>query len=251
MDALGKIRVSGEAAHDFIRIMFTADTAPLAEPGGVTPSLLLTGEAEVIDLVLIIRTGPSEYMVTTSPATADEAFAWLSAHGGIRDEKGAVFEGLALSDETEKLANVVLFGEGSTAVLTELADLAGLGEPDGPGGPASGGFAAAPRMGSLTMVQLDTVPTLVLASPVLPREPSGEVFELFCPPEGAQGLINAFLSFPEIDPMEQDEYRQLREQQGTWFAPADDASYTFPNETPLIRLIRTPQDFVGAQALKS
>ncbi|MDR2587719.1 MAG: hypothetical protein LBC23_05620 [Coriobacteriales bacterium] len=234
MSALGKFRVSGAAAHDFIRIMFTADTALLAEPGSVAPSLLLTGEAEVIDLVLIIRTGPDEYMVTTSPATIDEAFAWLSAHGKISDEEGAIFEGLALSNETDKLADVVLFGEGSTAVLEELA---------------VGGFAASPCTGSLTMVQLDTVPALMLASPVLPGEPSGEVFELFCSPAGAQGLANAFLSFPEMEPVEVDEYRSLRAQQGTWFSQAAAAAYTFPDEAALMGFVRAPMDFVGGQAL--
>jgi glycine cleavage system aminomethyltransferase T len=234
MSALGKFRVGGAAAHDFIRIMFTVDTALLAEPGSVAPSLLLTGEAEVIDLALIIRTGPDEYMVTTSPATIDEAFAWLSAHGEISDEEGAIFEGLTLSNETKKLADVVLFGEGSTAVLNELA---------------VGGLAASPCTGKLTMAQLDTVPALVLASPVLPGEPSGEVFELFCPPEQARGLAHAFLSFPEMEPMEAEEYRLLRTQQNTWFSQAAAAAYTFPDEAALMHLVRTPLDFVGGKAL--
>jgi hypothetical protein len=63
------------------------------------------------------------------------------------------------------------------------------------------------------------------------------------------GLINALLSFPEIDPMEPKEYQALREQQGTWFTSADNAAYTFPDEVGLLRLVREPMDFVGGQAL--
>jgi glycine cleavage system aminomethyltransferase T len=232
MSALGKLRISKAAAHDFIRIMFTADTAPLAEPGGVTASLLLTGEAEIIDIVLIIRTGDDEYMVTTSPATVDEAFAWLEAHSKITDDEGALFDELAITNETGKLANVVLFGAGSIAVLDELSGQT---------------LAASPRIGRIVMAQLDTVPTLILTSPVLPKET--EVYELFCPPAHAPGLIQALLSFSEIDPIEREEYRALRERQGTWFAPADETAYTFPDEAGLLRLARTPMDFVGGQAL--
>jgi glycine cleavage system aminomethyltransferase T len=234
MSALGKLRVSGTAAHDFIRIMCTADMASLAEPGGVTASLLLTGEAEIIDLVLIIRTGDDEYMVTTSPATADEVFSWLKAHGGITDDEGALFEGLTITNETGKLADIVLFGEGSTAVLDELSGQT---------------RATSPCVGHLTMTQLDTVPTLIFRSPVLPRET--KVYELFCPPASVLGLTNALLSFPEIDPMDAEEYQALREQQGTWFAQADEAAYAFPDEAGLLRLVRTPMDFVGGKALSA
>jgi glycine cleavage system aminomethyltransferase T len=212
--------------------MFTAEVGALDEPGTVMASLLLTGEAEIIDAVLIIRTGDDEYMITTNSATAGEAFAWLEAHAEIKDDEGAIFEGLALSNETEKLAGVVLFGEGSTSVLEELAGRS---------------LDAFPRLGSLTMAQLDTVPALILNSPVLPAET--EVYELFCPPASVEGLTHALLSFPEIDSMDAKEYQALREQQGTWFAQADDAAYAFPDELGLLRLVRTPMDFVGAQAL--
>jgi hypothetical protein len=127
---------------------------------------------------------------------------------------------------------VVLFGEGSAAVLDELS---------------GGALAASPSFGRLTMTQLDTVPALILNAPLLPKET--ELYELLCPPASVPGLVNALLSFPEIDPMEPEEYQVLREQQGTWFTPADDAAYTFPDEAGLLRLVREPMDFVGGQAL--
>jgi glycine cleavage system aminomethyltransferase T len=231
MSAIGKLRISGTAAHDFIRTMFTADTALLEELGGATVSLLLTGEAEIIDVVLIIRTGDEEYMVTTSPQVVDEAFEWLKAHSTITDDNGAVFEGLELTNQTEALANVVLFGEGSREILDELSGYT---------------FSTAPHTGRITLVQLDTVVALAFESLVLPGV---EAYELFCPPAGAEGLKYVFMSFPEIDPLELEEYRALRVEAKTWFENASDASYIFPDEAKLLHLTRSSMDFVGAKAL--
>ena len=230
MSPLGKLRVCGAASHDFIRIMFTADPGAFEGLGGAAAALLLTGEAEIIDLAVIIRTGDDEYMVTTSAATADEAFAWLQSHSEIADDNGPIFEGLEITNETDSLADVVLFGEGSWAVLDELA---------------GGSLELFPHNGSLVMAQLGTVPVLILASPVLP----GEVFELFCPPQKLQPLTYALLSFPEIDPMTAEEYQELRASLGTWFTQAEDAAYTFPDEAGLMRLVRPAMDFVGGKAL--
>jgi glycine cleavage system aminomethyltransferase T len=230
---LGKLRISGLSAHDFIRTMFTADVEKLGHLGGVTASLLLTGEAEIIDVVLIIRTGDNEYMVTTSPQTVEEVFAWLTAHSELSDDEGAIFEGLEITNQTEALADIILFGEGSRAVLDELS---------------GGTFASAPHTGNITLVQLDTIVVLSFESPVLPG--IDEVYELFCPPAGAEGLKYAFMSFPEIDPMPLEEYRALRIESKTWFENADEASYTFPSDANLLHLIREEKDFVGAKALR-
>jgi glycine cleavage system aminomethyltransferase T len=230
---IGKLRISGSSAHDFIRTMFTADVEKLEQLGGATASLLLTGEAEIIDTVIIIRTGDNEYMVTTHSQTVEEVFDWLTAHGKITDDEGAIFEGLEITNQTAALADVVLFGEGSRAVIDELSN---------------GTFASAPHTGHITLVQLDTVTVLVFESPVLPG--IGEVYELLCPPDGAEGLKYAFMSFPEIDPMPFDEYRALRIESKTWFEQADEASYIFPHDAGLLHLIRKESDFVGAKALR-
>jgi glycine cleavage system aminomethyltransferase T len=232
ISALGKLRVSGEAAPRFITTMFTADTSPLDEIGGVTASLLLNGEGGVIDLVSLIRTGDVEYMVVTDGPCRQEAYDWLSAHSELTDDAGAVFPGLAVTDESPQLACIALFGEGARAVLTELAGAE---------------LTAFPHTGALTMAQLDTVAALILSSPALP----GESYEVFCPPAAAEGLIYAFMSFPEIAPATFDEYAGQRVQAGTWFTAADSAEYVFPDEAGLGHLLRPSADFVGAQAVSA
>jgi glycine cleavage system aminomethyltransferase T len=231
ISALGKLRISGEAAARFISTLFTADMTSLDAMGGATASLLLNGEGEIIDLVLLIRTGDREYMVSTNEACRQEVYEWLTAHSTLSDEAGALFEDLAITDESSQLACVALFGEGSQAVLEELAGAELL---------------AFPHSGALTMAQLDTVAALILASPVLP----GENYELFCQPAAAEGLQYAFMSFPEVQPASFAEYVEQRIQAQTWFAAADSAEYTFPAEAGLEHLLRLSNDFVGAQALR-
>lgn len=231
MSSLGKLRISGTAAHDFIRIMFTADLAAFDELGSSAAALLLTGEAQVIDAVVIIRTGDTEYMVTTLASTVDEAYAWLEAHGSITDDKGPIFEGLVISNETQGLADLVLFGPGSRAVLDELA---------------GGSLADFAQTGRLTMAQLDTVVALVFDTPVVP----GEAYELFVAPKDLEGLTHALLSFSQIDPMDYEEYLALRQGWGTWFAQGQNAEYTFPPVAGLMHLVRPSMDFVGGSVLK-
>jgi glycine cleavage system aminomethyltransferase T len=57
------------------------------------------------------------------------------------------------------------------------------------------------------------------------------------------------MSFPEIQPASFDEYAEQRIQARTWFAAADNAEYTFPDEVGLEHLLRPSNDFVGARAL--
>jgi len=231
MSALGKLRIHGEASHDFIRIMSTADPTAFEQLGGAKAGLLLTGQAEVIDVVVIIRTGDMEYMVITAAPTAKETFAWLEAHAKISDDKGKVFEGLTITDETDALSNLVLFGTGCRDVLDELT---------------GGQLDTYPQTGTLTMAQLDTVAALIFDTPVVP----GEAYELFIPPKDKRGLINALLSFPQIDPLELHEYQDLRKTWGTWFSHADVAAYTFPHKADLMSLVRPSMDFVGGVALQ-
>ena len=231
VSGIGKLRISGDAAQDFIRIMFTAAADAFDDLGAARACLLLTGESEVIDLVLVIRTGDAEYMVTTSAETVEEVSAWLVAHACIRDDDGEVFAGLRISNETDKLACVVLFGEGSWAVLDELA---------------AGGLGSFPRTGRLTMAQLDTVPALILESPVLP----GECYELMFPPANLPGIVNALLSFPQAEPITAEEYQALRSEQGRRFEQSDNAAYCYPDEAGLMSLVRPELDFVGGSALR-
>ncbi|MDR3308229.1 MAG: hypothetical protein LBS58_04965 [Coriobacteriales bacterium] len=227
---LGKLRISGADAGRFIATMTTANSERLALVGAAAPALLLTGEGEVIDVVMAIRTGDAEYMLTTSPSVAGEAFDWLLAHSKLCDGNGPVFPCLSITDETMSLAVAVLIGAGGRAVLDELVQ----------------GTLAASTMESLSLVQLDTVPVMVLTYPFLKEE----VFELYCAPGRWDAIEHVLLSFPEIDPIPLQHYLDARRAHGTWFAAAEDGAYRYPDEAGLAHLIRPDASYVGAAALQ-
>jgi glycine cleavage system aminomethyltransferase T len=230
MSALGKLRINGADSEKFLTTMMTADMLPLQVIGGATTGLLLTGEAEIIDVAVIVRTGDAEFMVTTNPSVAHEVFEWLEAHAAISDDEGPVFPALTVSEQTDDLAVTVLYGEGTNSILDELIP---------------GGLASALRLERLSMAHLDTVPAMILRPPFAFEG----CFELFYPPQSREAVEHALLSFPEIDPASEDDYQKLRKEQGTWFEAADEAAYRHPDELDLMHLIREDQDFVGARAL--
>lgn len=229
LSSMGKLRIGGEDSFRFISTMFTADVAALTGIGDSCFSLILTSEAEIIDTVTLIRTGDNEYMVMTNPPNTEEVFAWLEAHSALADEQGKLFLQLTLSNETDSLALVTLFGVGSRHILDELAD---------------GALREAPASGSLTMALLDTVPTMIFSS----EASSGESFDLFYPANRASGLWRALLSYPAVTPLGYGDYIVLREAERSWLKDVDSVGYQTVDEAGLGHLLRTEHDFVGGKA---
>jgi hypothetical protein len=60
-------------------------------------------------------------MIITSPTLHEEVLAWLKAHANLADANGPVFAGIVLSDESEALTALTLFGEKCTDILQELS----------------------------------------------------------------------------------------------------------------------------------
>ncbi|MCL2756623.1 MAG: hypothetical protein FWD43_00895 [Coriobacteriia bacterium] len=230
LEGLGRIRLGGAPAPLFIHTMTTVDPVRLAQIGSSAPALLLTGEAEVIDVIMVTRTGDTEYMLTTHPQTCSEVLAWLEAHSTICDDDGLVFEGLELTDETESLKTIAVYGSDSHGIVDDLA---------------AHQLADTLGSGSSGLCELDGIPAFVLAYPLLPEG----YFELSVAPDLVALLENILLSFPEIDPSSFEEYRNARLQAGTWFAGAEEAEYHGVDTPQLAALIRTAHDFVGARSL--
>ena len=229
ISSAGRLRIAGDQALEFIKTMTTAEVAALHQLGGHIVSLILNGESGVIDQVTIIRTGDLEYMMVTSPATKDEVHDWLKAHAELTDEQGELFGDLTLTEESEALSATALFGPGSAAILDELSGHT---------------LDEMPKTGSLSLLRLDTVTTLVFS----PSSFQDEGFELFCPPETINGLNCALLSFPEVVLLDEEGYVGIRREMGSWF-DADSSEYIYPDSAGLMHLVRPSMDFVGGSAL--
>jgi len=229
VSGLGKFRVGGASAELFVRTMTTADMLAAAVIGAVRPALLLNAEAEVIDVVELIRTGTSEFMLTCSAPVAEEAYSWLEAHGQLADEQGPVFAGLELSDESEKLAVLAVYGPATWRIIEELAGRARQQLMDGT---------------QMMLVELQGLPVMLNSYPLL----KNGFAEFFIPKQYRDILERLLLSFPELEPATPRRYRLERLGAGTWFTGAEEAAYQHVS-TELAALIREEHDFVGARAL--
>ncbi len=232
----GYLRVNGKQAHAFLQTMTTAEMAALAETGGSVEALILTGQAEVIDKVTVIRTGDEEYMIITGPMLHDEVFDWLKAHSILADATGLVFADVSLSDESDTLTALTLVGSSSTDILQELS---------------ANALLETPRIGDLRLVCFDTVTAMVFTpencEETLPDEE--DEYRLFCSPSQAECLYNALLSFPEIEIMTADEYLLLPHKCDLWSEVAKNEEYYYPEILGLMHLVRFGYDFVGGKAL--
>jgi hypothetical protein len=232
LENLGRIRLSGASAALFIHTMTTVDISSLDEVGAAAAALILTGQGEIIDLVILARTGDTEYMLTTHPATKDEVFAWLEAHAELSDEAGSVFSQLELEDKTKDLKTVAVYGPAAHCIVNDLA----------------GGELDAALLGRCVgLCELDGLPAFVFSYPLL----EGGYFELSVAPNCAPSLEHLLLSFSEIDPDSWEEYCAKRQAARTWFSGAEQSEYRRPDSPELSALMRTTRDFVGARALEA
>ncbi|MDR1016447.1 MAG: hypothetical protein LBL67_03110 [Coriobacteriales bacterium] len=203
ISGLGKLRVSGEAANTFLQVMTTGDCDG--------PCLMLTSEAEVIDVVVVCATGPDEYMLTCDPANLDEVREWLVAHAALKDQRGLIFPGVAIEDATERLASFAIFPH-QQADPVQVAAYAGI-------------------------------PCLMVQTALLP----GGVGEYHFMPKYKQQMAEVL----EADGLKQlslERYIERRRAAHTWFDQAAEPRYYKVSELPqLRRLLRNKHNFVGGK----
>lgn len=245
---LGKIRLSGTGASEFVKVMTTVELQRLATPGRLAPALVLNGEGEVLDLVTIARTDEHEYVLTSNPQTADELTEWLQAHAEIESEGTAVFADVEVENNTDRIATIALYGPEALAILN------GLSGPD---------VDEALDDGDLGIVTIGALQVMVVRWPLLgsqgrgvssgkekSAEGEGMVYEIHLPSQASEDLKLILLGFSEIDPESYQEYVARRRRAHTWFEAAEQAAYIKPESAGLQSLLRPGEDFVGAKALR-
>lgn len=239
---LGKIRLSGKSAPEFVRVMTTVELRRIETPGEASLALVLNAEGEIIDLIMIGRTGQHEYILITHPGTVDELTEWLQAHAELKDpEDNLVFADLKVEDRTDPLAAFALYGPAAQMILNEL------GKTD---------LSVELADKNLTLITIGQLSVMVIRWPFLrehgqtmPLMSEGEVFEVYLPVQGADDFEDILLSFAELDPESFEEYTARRKELDTWFSAAEEAAYIKPESEGLKALMRPSTDFVGARAL--
>lgn len=240
---LGKIRISGESASEFIKVMTTVELRKIETPGEAALALVLDAEGEIIDVIMVARTGQHEYMLISHEATRGELTEWLQAHAEIKDSEGApVFEDIKVEDRTASIATFALYGPAAQMILTELSKT-----------DVSKEFGDK----NITLITVGELQVMVIRWPLLraqgykmPLMSEGEVFEVYLPVKAGSSFEEILLGFSEIDPECYEDYVKRRKAAHTWFSAAEDAAYIKPTSEGLKALMRSSADFVGAKALE-
>ena len=245
VSCLGKIRLSGASAPEFVKVMTTVEPSSVETPGKAARALILNAEGCIIDLVTLSRTGELEYMLVSSSETVDELTEWLQAHAQLTTIEGApVFRDIQVENTTSRIATFALHGPHALAILGELcaADLAAeLG----------GRQSALITIGQLQVLLLRWSFLCASDQCITPaaKGGQGEVFEVYLPAQAAEDFKQILFGFEEIDQESFEEYVSRRYKAHTWFASAEQAAYSRPETAGLTALLRVSSDFVGARAL--
>lgn len=221
LSGCGVFRISGSGAARFVSTMFSGALEPLASLGGFSQGLLLTGQAEAIDLVDVMRTGDDEYLMMTSPDNGQEAFEWLSAHSELIDDDGPVFGDVSLEDDSEKMAVLLMYGSTISHNFEQLTEAAG---------------GALPAL----VHEFDAACYGVPAAPA---------YLLFVPRAFAAQMGEFLLQDPELNVEYPEELERRLDEAGQHCAALHDAAYANPLECGLGAYLRPEGGFVGAAAL--
>lgn len=223
----GGIRVAGADAQRFLQALTSADVESLGKPGAGCYGLVLTSEAEVIDLVYIVRTGDAEYLLIADAPAVEELFEWLQRFATLKDDAGRLFPEVLVENQTGKLAAICLMGPGGADIL------GGFGDRDG--------LRAAFDEGIYLGSDIGGLPMMVVAD----REVESSLIA-YASPAAAIALWRALMGYAEIQAVGFDQYVKVRRAHGLWLDGVDEGRYRTPGEAGLTHLLRTGGGFVGA-----
>ena len=228
----GSIRVVGADAARFLQTLTTGDIDALDHVGACCHALALTAEAEVIDLVYVLRTGDYEFMLVVDAPVVSELVEWLGQACALKDDDGPVFPDVSVEDETGRLACLCLMGAGAQGVLLEFAT-----RDETPA------LEKALSEGLYFGTAIGGQPMMVACDP----EVEGS-FLVYASRNIAIALWRALMGFEELQAVGFDQYVSIRRAHGLWLEGVDEGRYRTPAEAGLAHLLRPGGGYVGAGA---
>ena len=217
----GALRIAGADASRFLSTMFAGDMGACSQLGELVQGAFLNGEAEIIDIASVLRTGDDEFLVTGSSDNRLELFEWLAAHAALSDDAGKVFPDLAVEDESEHLGILLMAGDGARRAHDDLLE------------------ACAGRV------------------PLIQYEFTHPAYGIFCVPSwlviapvNSAAQIGDFLhGYSEFYVLGEEELTEMLEEAGAYFSCIHEAAYADAHDEMFDPFIREGADFVGARAL--
>lgn len=227
----GMLRVSGPDSGFFLHTVLTCDVGSLTH-GHSSHALMLDGEGNVIDELLVICSGDDEYMLIVDAPVIDETFDWLKTIAAAVSARDGLFSEVQIGNESGALAMLAIMGPDRLSMLNELRT-----EPNAPD--------LSIQLGSGTCFtrSIGGIPMMLIAD-----EPA-ETILVLCSREGAAALWQALLSFPELQAIGLRPYEQVMRDMGLWLDGLEEGRLLSVSESGLAHLLRETHDFVGASAL--
>ena len=233
----GTIRVVGASGLSFLQAMLTADIQQLEAIGNSCFSLMLTSQAEIIDIVYVIRTGSDEYILMVDAPVLDECMEWLKNNAHLAVEGQRVFPEVEVEDQSGNLGIICLMGPGA---LEPLAALAGIPANEIEQSDLAGGV----RSGLCYTDAVGGLPMMIFSQPQV----EGSML-LMQSPTATVALWQALLGFEQLQFMGFEQYVEVRKFCGLWLEGVSEGEYKTPQQAQLQSLLRKSGGFAGARAL--
>ena len=218
----GVFLCSGSDASLFIKTMFTGSFQNCDVLFSSSCGLLLNSNAQVIDLVYVIKTGDNEYLILTSEQNANEDYEWLQAHANLHQDDNRIFNDLVFENETGKLASLLLFGKNAENVYKYIVDVCS---------------------NKVAIISTELSENSYIA-------PTEEAFLIFVPLVVASEIGEILTEFDYLEMIEPDEYKSFMCDSNQYYSKLIEGKYYLPSELGLNNLLRDEKNFVGAMFLE-
>lgn len=109
---MGRLRVSGERASDFLQWMCTNDVTRL-QVGQAHYSMVCQESGGILDDVFVYRVETDSYLVCVNASNREKILQWFVTNQ-------APFPGVRISDQSEELSQIAIQGPASTSLLHSL-----------------------------------------------------------------------------------------------------------------------------------
>lgn len=113
---MGRIRVLGEGATDYLQSLTSNDVASL-ESGSAHYSLLTNPNGGIIDDIIVYREAAEAYLVVINAGNTAKDLAWLRSH---------LPTGVVIEDNTASTAMIAVQGQNAPKLVAEFAEMPSL-----------------------------------------------------------------------------------------------------------------------------
>lgn len=178
LTGMANVLVAGDDVEVFVR---AACACIPPQVGSCSFSAVFTGDGSIASMPLVVRTGVGECLLLDASERGLMLQPWLTFLANIEQRGFRPFEGIRVTDETESLVPLLLWGPQATAILGDYVASLDL----------------LPKPGQVVSERLDQIDCLLLAPPRL-DEPC---YLVLVPPMRARVLWRSFLSFAAVVPV--------------------------------------------------